>query len=351
MHPTYLLSAAMLTLAFMAALWAEGQARQSVKLAVWTLVLVLPATVYVLVQFAPTSATTYAQAQSELVNLRIPHHSRPDLWFDRVAAIQVGWVLLAFLLAGKGRLRFVLGIPFLLALVLTLVQVATGSNTLALLFPWRISSVLVPIATAVILARLSAIPASSLEVVAGGVLSVLLTAGLVAGGVWISVKGLAFYTSAEELPLLKFVHDNKVAGDVYFVPVPVPLPELAKTTRGSLSSDFKPLPDKKIDRRIIPGDLLRFRLHTGAPIFVDFKSVPYKDTEVLEWRDRLDAAVAIQKQLRTGQVQEALAELRKRGVTHLVVPGGQEVRGEVEQVYKDAHYRVYRLRNRDRLPR
>ena len=34
---------------------------------------------------------------------------------------------------------------------------------------------------------------------------------------------------------------------------------------------------------MIPVGLQRFRLHTGAPIFVDVKSIPYKDVDVIEW--------------------------------------------------------------------
>ncbi len=85
--------------------------------------------------------------------------------------------------------------------------------------------------------------------------------------------------------MLDFVRANGTPGDLYLIPVRVP--DLARATRGSLSSDFKPLPDKRRDQKIIPIDLQRFRLYTGVPIYVDFKSIPYKDTDVLEWHDRL----------------------------------------------------------------
>ena len=41
-------------------------------------------------------------------------------------------------------------------LVLSLLQYTTGDHTFALLFPWRISAVLVPVATAIILANVAA---------------------------------------------------------------------------------------------------------------------------------------------------------------------------------------------------
>jgi hypothetical protein len=149
---------------------------------------------------------------------------------------------------------------------------------------------------------------------------------------------------------MNFVRRTKRPGDVYFLPVRVP--DLAKTTRGSLSSDFKPLPDKQSDRRVIPVDLQRFRLYTGAPIFVDFKSVPYKDTDVLEWYERLGLAQAALEELREGRLSKALDELRARGITHLVLPAPSELRGpEIEQVYGDTHYRVYRVLRSGGLPR
>ena len=113
---------------------------------------------YVLIRFGPTSPEAFAEAQDLLVNFRIPHHARPDLWLDWVAVLQIAWVLLSIALVKGTRLFPVLAVPFVLAALLTLAQVATGSSTLALLFPWRVSAVLVPVATTVILSRLVALP-------------------------------------------------------------------------------------------------------------------------------------------------------------------------------------------------
>jgi hypothetical protein len=349
-HATYLLPGAMLTLGFLTALLREGRRKEALALGAFTLVLVLPITVYTLLAFRPSSPETFARAQEILVNDRIPHHTRPDLWLDPVAAAQIAWALLGVVLARPGRLRVTLAVAFALSAALTLVQVATGSLALALLFPWRVSSVLVPIATTVVLSRLVAIRAVPLEGGAAGVVAAAIVAALVGAGVWIMVGRLTFYTDPDELAVMNFVRRTKRPGDVYFLPVRVP--DLAKTTRGSLSSDFKPLPDKQSDRRVIPVDLQRFRLYTGAPIFVDFKSVPYKDADVLEWYKRLGLAQAALEELREGRLSKALDELRARGITHLVLPAPSELRGpEIEQVYGDTHYRVYRVLRSGGLPR
>src|SRR5262249_22457308 len=144
---------------FLAALVKEGRPRQALALGAFTLLLVLPAVAYVALTFGPTSAETFAEAQAILVNVRIPHHALPRLWMDPIAGLQIAWGCLGLVLVYKTRLFWVLAVPALGWMVLTLLQIATGGHTLALLFPWRVSSVLVPVATAIVLARLVALPA------------------------------------------------------------------------------------------------------------------------------------------------------------------------------------------------
>jgi hypothetical protein len=340
-HSTYLLPAGLLVAGYLAALLLEGRRREALVTGAFALVLVAPITVYVLMNFGPTSAETFAEAQDILVNLRIPHHARPDLWLDLVALLQIGWIVFATFLTWRTRLFPVLFVVLLLAGLLTAAQVATGDNTLALLFPWRVSAVLMPVATAVILARVVGMFPAGEGGLARAVPPLVLVL-LAAAGVGISLGGLAFRGGAEEAGVLDFVRDNHQPGEVYFVPVRVP--NLAATTRGSLSSDFKPPAEKRQDARIIPLDFQTFRLATGAAIYVDFKAIPYKDVEVIEWRDRLRFAEAVQKKLQSGDAAEAVAELRDRGVTHLVWPADQPLNlPGVESVYADDAYRVYRL--------
>ncbi len=338
-HSTYLLPAGMVVLGFLAALVAEGRLLRALKVGVLALAIVLPSMGYVLLTFHPTTASTFSEAQAILVNIRIPHHTRPDLWLDTIAMLQMLWVVLALFLARPVRFRYLLAVPSLLALLLTLAQVATRNDTLALLFPWRISSVLVPLGTTVILSRLVGLLPEFATGAVARVAAALGVAVCAVGGVWISAAGLGFRSNDDEQSLLKFVHENHEAGDVYFLPVNVPI-----LKAGSLSSDFKPLADKQRDARVIPVDLQRFRLVTGVPIFVDFKSIPYKDVEVLEWYARLRWSEDLLKRIRMGEVHDALAELRDRGITHLVLRAEQELESDgLEIVHEDAAYRVYRL--------
>jgi hypothetical protein len=340
-HSTYLLHAGMLVLGFQFALLAERRPREALGVGFCALVLVLPVTVYVWHTFRPTGADEFAAAQALLVDVRIPHHARVDLWLDPVAWVQIGWIALGIVLARPPRLQIALAVAALTAGLLTVAQVATGNNTLALMFPWRLSSVLVPVATAVVLARLVALLPAAVEGTAARAVSAAAVALCVAGGVWIAVARLGFHTSDAEGQLYDFVRRTAQPGDVYLVPVDVP--NLAATTRGSRSSDFKPLGQKREDRSLIPPDLQGFRLGAQAPIFVDFKSIPYQDVEVLEWYRRLMLAKEVQEALRAGKWR-ALDRLRREGVTHLVCPAGRplEARGVV-LVHADEAYRVYRL--------
>jgi len=341
-HSTYLLVGGLLTAGFLAALLAEGRARQALAVGALALALVLPVTVYVLVTFGPTTSERFAEAQAVLVDVRIPHHARPDRWFDTIASLQIAWMVLGIALVRTTRLFLVLLVPFVLGVSLTLVQLATGSPTLALLFPWRVSVVLVPIATTIVLSRVAALRISWLDGAAARTVSALVVVALLVAGAWIGVERLAFYSNDDELAVLDFVRDNKAPGDVYFLPVSRP----GVGARGSLSSDFKPPPDKRQDHRLISVDLQRFRLYTGAAIFVDFKSIPYKDTEVLEWWERFQAAQHIQELLREGRTAPARAQLRDRGVTHVIwrTQAGELSGADFRQVYEDENYRVYRLR-------
>jgi hypothetical protein len=329
-HFTYLLPAGMVVLGFQIALVAERRYRRALLVGVLALVLVVPVCVYVLHTFGPTSPETFAEAQAILVNFRIPHHTRVDLWLDLVAALQIVWALLGIALARPARLRLALAVAAGLAVLLTAVQFVTRSDTLALLFPWRISAVLVPLATGILLSRLVAALPAAVEGTNAKLASAVVVLLCVAGSAWIGLTRQGFRTSDEELPLLDFVRRTRLPGDVYFLPVNVP--PLAKTTRGSGSSDFKPLAEKKQGVQTIPFDLQRFR------------SIPYKDTEVLEWYTRIRLALDVQAKLREGSTSEALAVLRSRGVTHLVLPAAQALpEGVADAVYADEHYRVYRL--------
>src|SRR5205823_5650742 len=107
--------------------------------------------------FGPTDPETFARAQDVIARERIPHHTDAGRWFDWVAGVQVAW-----LLAGVAAFRRTpLFVPLAVAagggLALSLAQIASGNATFALCFPWRVSAVLVPVATTAACAGLARI--------------------------------------------------------------------------------------------------------------------------------------------------------------------------------------------------
>src|SRR5262249_20210604 len=82
---TYLLPGVVLTMGFMTALALERRFLAALGVGALALALVLPVTLHVWLTFGPTSATQFAESQDILVNFRIPHHSRVDLWLDPIA--------------------------------------------------------------------------------------------------------------------------------------------------------------------------------------------------------------------------------------------------------------------------
>jgi hypothetical protein len=295
----------------------------------------LPMAIYSLVTFSPTSPELFKESQRVLAEIRIPHHTLIPRWFDFIAGLQLTAIGVAMVLTWRTRLFYLIAIPTLLSIALTLVQWAIANPTLSLLFPWRASSVLVPIATTVILTRLiCALPTMRLSPWCWGVASAL----TVASGVVVQVTGLGFRTNDRELPTLDYIRDHKQPEDVYLIPVH--MPASGSGTRGSISATYLPPPGSK-DKNLIAVDLQRFRLYTGAPIYVDFKSMPYKDVDVLEWLRRMK------------QCQEWYArndwnnpvvrdELRREGITHIVIQADRPIDASgYRRAYDDGYYRIY----------
>src|SRR5206468_3706267 len=97
---------------------------------------------------------------------------------------------------------------------------------------------------------------------------------LMAGSLALQISGVAYREPEEEKPLYEFVRKHRQPGDVYLLPIH--MPDLSQGPRGSPSTTFVSLREAVGENRV-PIDLQRFRLATGAPIYVDFKSIPYKD--------------------------------------------------------------------------
>lgn len=315
-HPTYLLSAAFLTLAYMAALVVEEHsARKAAVTGLAALLAVAPIVVYVFNSFsgAGSDPTLAAEARRLLVHVRIPHHALVAWWFDATAVAKVLLIVTALFLARRSRLFLPLLIPFLCGLALTLVQVLSNSDFLALLFPWRVSVLLVPLAAVVILSwsacRLVAQPALQaprsrllLCLAPAALIGFACLAGLVRFGLDLQRKG-----AAPERFVQAFVYSEAAPGKLYLTPV----------------------------------KMQDFRLAAGAPVFVDFKSIPYQAGDVLEWERRYRLADSFYHNP-TCPALEQLAD--NEGISRLVLPAGEPLNcPSLRLLYSDAEYSLFAL--------
>ncbi len=315
-HPTYLPSAAILTLSYLLIRYQKKQQlTQIIPMGFLSLTLVLPVVVYMTITFPDTSPEIAEQAKTLLIS-RIPHHSLPQIWLDSVAWIQILVIILAIYLVRKTQINLILLIPFGLAALLTITQLLTQNKTLAFLTPWRVSAFLMPLATSLILAVFVNLLFNQYHVFLSryrqiiNLIFLTILAVFVIVGISDQLKELNRSHSHDSV--MAFVKQNKMNNDLYLVP--------------HTSGNFIP-----------------FRLNTGAPILINQKSHPYKDTEVLEWHNRLMMAQQFYgPEFRPTRCQTLEQIVTFYQVTHVILEQGDRLEcGGWDNIYGDERYRVY----------
>lgn len=280
------------------------------------LLLAAPSVAYALFVFGPTDPDTYRAAQAVLVLERFPHHARPEVWLDAVSFAQLAWVAVAAWLLRGTRLLTSVVLALALAVGGAAAVLVSGSHGLALLFPWRVSALLVPLATVVNVAELvrrgfqsSLRPATLSRATA--VLALIVAGFLVARfpvGVWSGARA----ARSRERAVMDFASREAPENAVYLVP-------------------------ERFDR---------FRLYTGLPIVIGFKAHPFRDVEVLEWWRRLQAIRGFYAEASASGSCRRLEEIRESyGVTHAVVASESATCPGWERVHRDSDFAVDRARS------
>jgi len=316
-HSTYLLAGALLTLGYLTAIvWKERDWKSALGFGFLTLLAVAPVLVYDAVTFGPSTAEIYRQAQQILVHDRIPQHAWIAFWFRWTMLARAGLVLAALVVLRKTRLFPILAAAALGSFLLTMAEWRTGNDSLALLFPWRISVILVPLSSTLLLAaglqwvagrlpRAPAIGAHAAPAACLAAVSLLLAAGIAR-----IPLDRAAAESDPALPMMHAVRSLSTAGDVY----------------------------------VIPPKLESFRIVTGMPVYIDLKSTPYSGAEVVEWYRRLMRIIDFY-QPDTDRCAQSQALAREEGVYLFVIPAEQmpAVCPAFKVVYGDADYTVVRI--------
>ncbi|MCA9557016.1 MAG: hypothetical protein KC583_00520, partial [Myxococcales bacterium] len=185
---------------------------------------------------------------------------------------------------GALALLFWAGLGF--CVVGSLAQVVSGSNALGLLFPWRMSAVLVPAATAILW---------------GGAVRWLRgtraarRSPVVAGALMISVLCFGVFWTWRQ----------------WGKPVDQAREPAYQLVARTVSHD---LPGQ---RWWVPSDFEAFRLATRRAVWCDLKSHPYDPVHVIAWWRCMEQDEALQRGALT--CADAYAVARVAGVTHVLV--------------------------------
>jgi hypothetical protein len=336
-HPTYLLSAAILTVLYMGITFWEGkEVRPALMIGIGALLGVAPILWHTLATFGGSDPVLTAEARKILVQFRIPHHAIIHQWLDASVLIKMFFVVLALFVLWKGhsirngdntltndeedqsrikaksRLFHILLWPTMVATVLTILQTWSEDAVLALLFPWRLSTWLVPLSVGLILGWLVAWSFKRFQLVryARWIIIFSMLAAITSAAIGMTKFRISWQEkqALDERGILAFVETNKQSGEVYMIPL----------------------------------KMQDFRLETGAPAFIEFKSIPYKDADVLEWRRRVDITRRFYAQTRCRRLVN-LAETE--GFTHMILPVDHETTEckQTQSIFQDEYYGVYRI--------
>ena len=246
--------------------------------------LVLPPVTYTIIQFMPTTNDLAEKASHILVREKIPFHAIPMQWLTTLDILKVFMIAIAAYVCRKDRrLSSVIFVSLILGIVATVIFAFVDDDRLLLLFPWRVSAVLAPIALILIVsAVLNGLPHK-----------------------WIyqhqKLLFIPIILLAASVQFMKVYHDypgfipaywieTTLRGDVYNMKIKDRL-ERMDVIKWAKRQDPTNL-------YLVPLDFEQFRIKSGRPTFVDWKSIPYKDVDVIEWKRRVDTAEKAVESLR-----------------------------------------------------
>jgi hypothetical protein len=310
-HPTYLLSAAILVFSFiLETLYENRDLKRAFLLGIVALVFVAPIVLYVFSNFSDLTAPN--DAASILVNIRIPHHALIKEWFDFSTVIKLALIMFGiFVIRKEKKISIPLLVMFIFSLSLTLLQAVINNDQLALMFPWRISALLVPVCSTIALSKLAFV---LLDRIKTGSAKKILLSGAIA-----LLAVAACFGIYRSVALFK---------------------EKAGNTESGLIAWVKQTSTDK-DKFLIPIGLETFRTSTLRPAYVDFFSIPYASQDVVDWYHRVLSA---NKYYEDGDCEELRSIRHDYKITYIVTDSHdpQTVCRNMHLVYSDKSYTVYR---------
>ncbi len=311
-HTTYLPSAGILTLGYVFLTWWEDRnLTKAGAVGFLAFAIVFPVLLYNGEVLGPTTPDAWERAQAILVNDRIPHHTLPEIWLDRTVYVKMGIVLLAMIVVRRSRLFPIMLFVSLVALAFSVPLLFVHSDLLSFMTPWRTSAFLVPL--------------SSTMLVAWAITKVFnRQVGLV------NRYQMPIMIVAAAILLLTVSAGARAMQDSFT--------ERRDDLRNGIYG-FARMTEQPGTTYLTPTYMADFRLATGRPVVVTWKSHPYKDVEVIEWKERIDTVNGFYNKPSCGGVGD-LAE--KYGVTHVLFEGQSPLDDctNVEMGYQDESFTV-----------
>jgi hypothetical protein len=322
-HPGGYLPAALLLLIVYTALaiWQRRSVRDAAIYWIVFAILMAPLLIRYMILFSPTSHDIWQRSIVILSDIRIPHHTKVQEWFNHRAVVRIILIMLSIFLIRKSPLFWIMAVPFTAILLVTGLLYIFPDSTLTFTTPWRASVMLMPIASTILLGWIATKLIPVLERYDKTTqrikfIAIVLILCSTAVGAVRQYHWFKYYDHADEMPVIRFAKDNARPGDSYLAP-----PHMTEFDK--------------------------FRLETGIPILVNWKTHPYKDTQVIEWYDRIQLAsefyAAAGKPECCGMLEDIT---RNYKITHVIIDAKADIAANcpgLTEIYHDAFYSVYRI--------
>jgi hypothetical protein len=298
---------------------------QRLKFLVLFLIIMVPYSFWISSHLTSGDPALQHQAHDLLANIRIPHHAIPQQWdvLQTTLYFSVGFAAAVF---ARKHLAGQLLFPMLVVIgVSVLIALYFPNNTVAVVAPWRMSVITAPIAWLIWLVMISRLAVLLFNKVWKGkfpsMVAILTAVTLMVAGSSAGVLRLAeHYEKKKTAPhsaISEFIKENHIKGNTYAVPIRE----------------------------------MNLRLAAGVPVLATWKSHPTKDSELLEWFERVKAARSVSRKNPASACREVSFVRDRYSVTHLVMIS-RKIRGEYPSTigierYADKYYTLIEIHQGD----
>ena len=312
-HPSYILASALMILGFAAVSWVrDHDKRTTIICCALGAFLIIPLLYTKLILLPATSPEIMKEAQRILIFDRIPHHAVPAKWIG-TALIRLPYIALALWLIRKHKVAIPLWILFIGMILLSAAQMLTGSFTLALAAPWRLTAFLIPISSGIFIGFGISKFTKKLKDSFAKVIALVLIIISTGFGAYSMINPKHIYAFTPYQELITHLRAHATSDDLYLVP-----------------------PRNK--------EFSHIRLSAGIPIFVNFRLHPFRDEDILKWKERIDLANTFY-----ASADDACATLsdiqNETDITHVIVINNESTWQincqNLTETYRNEHYAMY----------